>query len=77
MQDKVIVELEPAASSTHPCGESTCQYQAVQQCVASHIKDIQTRNQMLLCLMESGGDMLESWANRCHTFKPQYKDIVT
>ncbi|KAI6184099.1 Gamma-interferon-inducible lysosomal thiol reductase [Aphelenchoides bicaudatus] len=75
-QDKVVVELEPAASAQNPCGETSCDYQAVQHCVQTHVKDVHTRNQMLLCLLEAGGDMLDGWATRCHTFKPQYKDIV-
>jgi hypothetical protein len=31
---------------------------------------------MLLCLLEAGGSMIDSWMSRCYTIKPEYKDPV-
>jgi hypothetical protein len=42
-----VVELEPSASAKSPCGESNCNYQAVQHCVYSHVKEMQTRNNVI------------------------------
>jgi len=80
---KVILELEP--TPTPKCNVKTkeCQEHALQECVASKVRDPQERTSLLLCLLEyrnTTGGMQGAWNNRCHflqkTFDPNLRANV-
>ncbi|KAI6188319.1 GILT-like protein F37H8.5 [Aphelenchoides besseyi] len=73
---KATVELEPAATLNQPCGLANCDEQAVQHCIANKISNATVKTNMLLCLLEAGGSMIDNWASRCYTFFPSSRNTI-